>query len=322
MHEALLGERKHSNKVHIEATWRPLACMSEVHITRGPHFKTVGKADRKGVLWLLPEETIYLVERGNLECWWEEGIPMSLQGVYASCLEGCGGLERYQVYAYLKRAGYIIQRAPTPDAVAPRAGPSPTVLGAAPSGIFNTLAARLASLLTPPEGPLVTPASCRSYPSIYQRLYLIPSHHPPKSTTHAPNPHAATSPFSITFHIWKPQPHFKKSDPPAPDFRVAVVSARETTMPSLRELTDLFDSVPVDESAKTKTQFSRLKDGWRNVIIAVVDSGVTSYLKLADVGFADEPMWKVKPGVGGGKRGGRGGRGGRGRGVSGRGRGR
>lgn len=296
--------------------------MSEVHITRGPHFKTVGKADRNGVLWLLPEETIYLVERGNLECWWEEGIPMSLQGVYASCLDGCGGLERYQVYAYLKRAGYIIQRAPTADTVAPPTSPAPTILSAASSGVFSTLAARLASLLTPPSGPLVTPATCRSYQSIYQRLALIPSHHPPNSTTHTPNPAAANTPFRITFHIWKPQPHFKKSDPPPPDFRVAVVSARETTMPSLRELTDLFNSVPVDESAKAKTQFSRLKDGWRNVVIAVVDSGVTSYLKLADVGFADEPIWKVKPGTGGGKRGGRGGRGGRGRGAGAGGRGR
>lgn len=301
--------------------------MSEVHITRGPHFKTVGKADRNGVLWLLPEETIYLVERGNLECWWEEGIPMSLQGVYASCLDGCGGLERYQVYAYLKRAGYIIQRAPTADATTPQASPAPTVLSAVAksSGIFSTLAARLAALLTPPEGPLVTPTTCRSYPSIYQRLSLIPSHHPPNSTTtHTLDLHAATAPFCITFYIWKPQPHFKKSDPPPPDFRVAVVSARETTMPTLRELTGLFDSVPVDDSVKAKTQFSRLKDGWRNVVIAVVDSGVTSYLKLADVGFADEPMWKVKPGVGGGKRGGRSGRGGRGRGgagVGGRGRG-
>jgi len=113
MHEALLGERKHSGKQYVSATWRPSQRMAEVHMARGPHFKTVGKADRRGVLWLLPEETIYLVERGNLECWWEEGVPMSLQGVYATALDGCGGLERYQVYAYLKRAGYILARAPT-----------------------------------------------------------------------------------------------------------------------------------------------------------------------------------------------------------------
>lgn len=97
MHDALCGERKHTSKLHLEAIWRPDKQLAEVKVARGTHFKTSGKADKQGIHWLLPEETIYLVERGNLECWWEEGIPMSLQGVYASCLDGCGSLERYQV---------------------------------------------------------------------------------------------------------------------------------------------------------------------------------------------------------------------------------
>lgn len=113
MHDALCGERKHSSKSHVEGIWRPEKQLCEVGVHKGPHFKTVGKADSGGKMWLLPEETIYMVERGNLECWWEEGVPMSLQAAYASCLEACGGLERYQVYAYLKRAGYILQRADT-----------------------------------------------------------------------------------------------------------------------------------------------------------------------------------------------------------------
>jgi len=113
MHDALCGERKHSVKTHAEGIWRPDKQLTEVILAKGPHFKTVGKADSGGVLWLLPEETIYMVERGSMECWWEEGVPMSVQGAYATCLEGCGGLERYQVYAYLKRAGYILNRAPT-----------------------------------------------------------------------------------------------------------------------------------------------------------------------------------------------------------------
>jgi len=113
LHDALCGERKHGVKTHVEGIWRPKKQLTEVTLAKGPHFKSVGKADSGGVLWLLPEETIYMVERGSMECWWEEGVPMSVQGAYATCLEGCGGLERYQVYAYLKRAGYILTRAPT-----------------------------------------------------------------------------------------------------------------------------------------------------------------------------------------------------------------
>ena len=53
-----------------------------------------------------------MVERGSLQCWYEEGIPMSLQAVYAACLEHTGGLEYYQVYAYLRRCGYAVFRPP------------------------------------------------------------------------------------------------------------------------------------------------------------------------------------------------------------------
>jgi tRNA-splicing endonuclease subunit Sen54 len=134
---------------------------------------------------------------------------------------------------------------------------------------------------------------------------------------------ASETPFRIAYKVWKPQPHFRKSDPPPADFLVAVASARETSLPTLSQLSALFDSVPVDEKTGGKSQFQRLKDGYRNVILAIVDSGVTSFIKFADVGFGDEPMyrWKGGRGRGGGKLGGgSGGRGrGRGSGRSGRG---
>jgi len=324
MHEALLGERKHSGKQYVSATWRPSQRMAEVHMARGPHFKTVGKADRRGVLWLLPEETIYLVERGNLECWWEEGVPMSLQGVYATALDGCGGLERYQVYAYLKRAGYILARAPTffhddDDEEAMGGGEKEekmvgTIRPATTTspGIFKQLFATL--FLTrpkpPPAGPVVAQGTYRTYDSIYSRLSIIPSHHPPHTPTNIITA-ASETPFRIAYKVWKPQPHFKKSDPPPADFLVAVISARETSLPTLSQLSALFDSVPVDEKTSGKPQFQRLKDGYRNVILAIVDSGVTSFIKFADVGFGDEPMykWKGGRGRGGGKLGGGRGRG-------------
>ncbi len=91
----------------------------------------MGRADRWGRVWLGPEETVYLVERGSLDVRWpgvgavggvdgrgeelgdDEGMPLSLQGVYA-CLMGRDGLslERYVVYAGLRRSGYVVLRAP------------------------------------------------------------------------------------------------------------------------------------------------------------------------------------------------------------------
>jgi len=69
-----------------------------------------------------------------------------------------------------------------------------------------------------------------------------------------------------------------------------------------------------------KQVYQRLRHGYRNVILAVVDQGVVSYLRVADAGFGQERIYERFGKGGGGKRGGKGGgRGGRGRG---RGRGR
>ncbi|KAI5806715.1 tRNA-splicing endonuclease subunit sen54 N-term-domain-containing protein [Peziza echinospora] len=318
MHDALCGERIHTNKVHIEATWRPEKQLAEVSIARGSHFKSIGRADSNAVTWLLPEETIYMVERGNLECWWEEGIPMSLQGVYASCLEYCGGLERYQVYAYLKRAGYILLRAPTFFSDVPNESlytPSHhTYYPSAPQiGLFKSI---FRTIFGPhrggPSGPLIKNTMYQSYDDIYANLAIIPCHHPGKGTT-TPSAVDTEAPFRVAYNVWKPQPHFKKSDPGEPDFRIAVVSARDTPLPTLPQLSALFDSIPFDKAYPAKNQFQKLKDGHKNIIIAIVDSGVTSFIKFGDVGFGDELIYKRKPPVrksGGGGRGGRGGRGG------------
>jgi tRNA-splicing endonuclease subunit Sen54 len=74
-------------------------------------------------LWLLPEEALWLVERGTVDMRFparpgedeDGGLPMSLQGAYAVFLgeekEGGLTLEKYTVFQYLKRAGYVVVRA-------------------------------------------------------------------------------------------------------------------------------------------------------------------------------------------------------------------
>ena len=98
---------------------------------KGGSFKSMGQADQFNRMWLLPEEALYLLERGSLDIRWqvevgmgegsgaaeldqESGIPMSLQAAYALFL-GRGGLtlERYTVFAGLRRGGYAVIRAPS-----------------------------------------------------------------------------------------------------------------------------------------------------------------------------------------------------------------
>ena len=121
----------------------------------------------------------------------------------------------------------------------------------------------------------------------------------------------ASPPLRCSYYVWKPRPDFKKSSPGPPDFRIAVVNAREDDVPILEQLDGLLQSVPYDPPPpKTEHQmYQKLKHGWRNVILAIVDQGVVSYLRIADAGFGKEKVFERATRG----RGGKGGGGGRGR---------
>ena len=213
----------------------------------------------------------------------------------------------------------------------------------------------------PPEGPLVQPGLYRSYAPIYQRLALIPFHDPtnftPRERAH-PDPTRSTShltPDEIirpAFNVWKPsQQNFKKTSPPPPDFHIAVLDARQDPFPTYEQLDDLLQCMPytppVGAPSSSTTQsaeagsisgggssgggngggsgvnqiYARLRYGYRHVILAVVDQGIVSYVRIGDAGFGMERVWerhdaqlaqRKKGGGGGGNRGG--GRGGKGNG--------
>lgn len=114
----------------------PGSCVC-VPTPKGQYFKTTGQSDRWNRIWLLPEEALFLIERGSLDIRWpieitgdenderpeELSIPMSLQAAYASFIGRSGlTLERYTVYTGLKRTGYSLARAPGWDDSAQVAG--------------------------------------------------------------------------------------------------------------------------------------------------------------------------------------------------------
>ncbi|KAI0006714.1 hypothetical protein F4779DRAFT_552980 [Xylariaceae sp. FL0662B] len=307
--------------------------------------------------WVLPEEALYLLERGSLDLWWpargiedifpvksvsengtkdpanlaverefadhELGVPLSLQAAYALFIgqdgeRGKVSLEKYQVYANLRRVGYKVLRAasiPLPPTT-PNKSPSHTLW----QWLFSLLRSNSPENLQnhPRDGPLVKPGLYRSYNAIYAQLALIPRHKPtPKPHPSSPPPQ---EPFKIHYHIWKSSSTFTKTKPPPPDFRLAVVDARSSSVPTLEELTALLESTPWDPPEPQKEgdgvglMYRRLKHAWRNVVVAVVDCGIISYLRFGEMAFGEERLYeRVNAGKGGkGKRGGRSGRGGRG----------
>ena len=107
-----------------------------------------------------------------------------------------------------------------------------------------------------------------------------------------------------SFYVWKPRPDFKKSTPGPADFRIAVTNAREADVPTVQQLSDLLESVPYDPPPGTmdKQIYQKLKHGWRDVILAVVDQGVVSYIRIADAGFGTEKLYEQNNKGRGGKR--------------------
>ena len=127
MHDALALRRAHAPDARPVGYYDPAGGSSgDVVVPRakGQHFRTMGRADRTGEVHLRPEEALYLLERGSLELRARVGVGMSgkkegeevvvgLQSAYATLLGQDGlTLERFQVFAGLRRSGYIVQRAP------------------------------------------------------------------------------------------------------------------------------------------------------------------------------------------------------------------
>lgn len=139
---------------------------------------------------------------------------------------------------------------------------------------------------------------------IYRRLALVPWYDPVTATAKPAT--LATPPFRVVFHVFKPSTPFKKTALPPPDFRIAVVNAREhTTMPTLSELGVLLDSSPLDPPRGEKMDrllYMRLRHGYRSVVLAIVDQGVVSYLRLADSAFGKEKLY-AQQGMNGPKKG-------------------
>ncbi|KAL5019093.1 hypothetical protein ScPMuIL_004815 [Solemya velum] len=59
--------------------------------------------------WLYPEEALFLMESGALEVSFM-GVPLSIQQGYTAFLSESISLEEYQVYAHLRRHGYVVLR--------------------------------------------------------------------------------------------------------------------------------------------------------------------------------------------------------------------
>lgn len=177
MHAALSHPRVQMPKSALVGVYDPLTGDVLVRSPKGPHFRTMGKGQATGVQ-LLPEESLYLIGRGSLDLRWEDesGFSMSLQAAYAFLIGADGdrgiSMERFTVYAGLKRSGYIVQRGPLWDLGLDGSDASSelpkqnSIVEKQPLGLFSRIymAIFTAGTTNPPaHGPLVGAGLYRSY---------------------------------------------------------------------------------------------------------------------------------------------------------------
>lgn len=256
-----------------------------------------------------------------------DGLPMSLQAAYAVLIDsrmgapgGMLSMEEYVVYAGLKRAGFIVLRAGGTDRWRSIAVEHTQQDGRwvpredASSGKVSSLALfdwmlgymksrdvhREAEELRLQRGPLVKPGLYHNYQEIYRLIALDTSASTSPKSVDVAKPDQRDSVYTTTYHVYKPNASrpFRKRDPGAPDFSVCVVNARTTRLPTLPELESLLSEQPVDslyseviEQRNRRTMgqtYGALKRGHRNVLLAIVDEGMVSYMKVADAVFAQE----------------------------------
>ncbi|SJX65320.1 uncharacterized protein SRS1_15590 [Sporisorium reilianum f. sp. reilianum] len=381
MFHAVSGERRVGSRSLVRATWDASTARARLLDVQGKIFETVGVIRREQVhdaktgkmvtkAWneLLPEEALFLAERGSLQIYdqcsddastEQDLAPMSLQQAFAELMKPPSPdspvqdepltREAYLIYAYLKRLGYVVQRASLVDAVraAPisasalakknnsQAQPFAAADKAAAEGIIadpqrpiklttiwdillyiprrmvqlagdgvRALVKRVRWMWERTVGRLIAMISAAagralggrtgkratvgnlglglsvqqdgrrflghkgavewdSYDAVFTSLQIVPSGHDfwlpsdapsaasaSETIQHSPEsqPRPTNDSLQPFYYAWRPATLYRKSHPPPPEFRIVILNARTTPVPSVWQFESIFARIPIPGS--------------------------------------------------------------------------
>ncbi|TFY68739.1 hypothetical protein EVJ58_g839 [Rhodofomes roseus] len=292
MLEALSAPRTISSKSISYAVWHPDLARAHVTLSRGIHFASMGHSVARTAsldsakkihkrLELLPEETLYLVERGAMLCWKAcelapsdtpgledvEGIPMTVQQAFAEMIGTADlTLEKYQSLRFLPGG----HNAPLHVQARPRAPVSPYQI------FYNVYKPSTPFKKTAPPPP--------EYSVVVVNA----------RTTPMPTLTELTSLFGVLPELPPPLPRKRQSfvqqkagtaPPPAP--------APKTQLPPSRMQRFFpwaFPSTSPPELPRNINPFLSLKTGKKMVVVAAVDAGMTSFFRFGEGVFTEWPM--------------------------------
>ncbi|KAI8143695.1 hypothetical protein BJV82DRAFT_656669 [Fennellomyces sp. T-0311] len=247
--------------------------------SKGTHLRVMGHSI-KGSMTLYPEEAAWLINMNALHV--PDATLETYFGLMFTNTDKWISFEKYQVYAYLRRLGYIVHRHSTPQ----RSSADPTMSSSLRNRcqwLIHTLIRlfKHAAVYLFGTKPLIRHGQCSTFESVYSTLRIIPS-----SPWYKPFTDRET--LSFDWDVYRPNPQWKKRSPGVPDFRVAVASAREA-VPSLAKYQQLFGDLE---------QMTRPSDSYHPIrytkpsnlafLLAVVeDTGGISFLRIAGDGVID-----------------------------------
>ena len=274
------GLNRFANRKRLsQGIWQPRFGTVHMLEAKGAGFTNIGCSIRRPgstekKLELLPEEALYLIERGSLLCWEqiegqesqaeepEErrgdpsdpvqiiGVPLSVQQSFAVMIGKTGlTFERYQVYAYLRRFGYVVRRSDPPDSVPewsvyrhllPRAG-FLSWIWSRWNHLLNTVAGWKVNWWKPmcfglldrlwgrnlnSSMHFILDYECavahRSLESAFDKLRVIPAWNSSQGYRIVFNSRCP-SPYRVFYQAWKPSVCWTRQNTPPPDFEIVVI---------------------------------------------------------------------------------------------------
>ncbi|KAI7898939.1 uncharacterized protein BX663DRAFT_523310 [Cokeromyces recurvatus] len=249
---------------------------------KGTHLHTMGFS-HDGQIALYPEEAAFLVSRNALVVHNNDQKPILFENFLEIMCESRDGwitYDKFQVYAYLKRLGFIVMRSkPVIRQLQER---TVNKLEQQPISIWKLFFDRITHWIydhQAPIRPLVWDYRYRDYMTVYSTLQIIPSSPWYRPFYHTPK---------FDWDVYKPRPTWKKRDPGIPDFQVVVRNIHDR-MPSLYEQNAWFSySKPGYEPVGLRK--TKLDKDVPTLIMALVGEDGVTFLRMIGDDLADISM--------------------------------
>lgn len=294
MFEVLQQPIKIHEKLLLQGIFLPHDDETVILNVRGNYFKDLGRhlsVQGKSVVILNKLETLYLVERGSMILYlcndkiisylngeinsfsYHDLVPLSLQYLYSHI--NSFEIQKYQVFAYLKRLGYLVRDY------------TQVIQQEQEETWLDHLYTRLIGISAGFQcqktnlGINIKTTHYQTFTEIFEKLNFIPS-----ATTYSSSKRPTKSSYDVHFNVWKPRNAFSKKNLPKPDFHICITNE----FPKLDDIHHLFNKInydiePLNFDLNPKAKDSKLRHGTgRSVIVAVINNGV-NFVNLSEVDF-------------------------------------